>query len=261
MNDKQAFEELMRYRDALIMYGKRACIENPDRLKKSELQALTEKIFKELNEIDMSLGYEYYDTGIKSTHGVSEERINELYIDFLDWYEIVKTPSNCLFDYVKENYPLENYKKILCVGDGECSHLGRKLADQGYRVVSVDPLARKEFSRKKDESKMGKFYAVQAKFLRTSIDMIDWADLIVGAKVPECVEELIGLKKESVFNISNNAEIYRMRFRGVPITSSKVLEDEIAKCKDVETKRIKVYDDKEYVIFVSKQRQKEGMQL
>lgn len=261
MNKEEAFEELMKYREGLIINGKRVATENPDRLKMTEVIALTEKIFKELNKIDMSLGYEYHDTGIKSTHEVSEDRIQELYIDFLDWYNIMKTPSNILFDYIKDNYPVQEYKKILCVGDGQCSHLGRKLADIGYNVVSVDPLARTEFTRKREERKVGKLHVVQGKFLRTSIDMIDWADLIVGAKVPQCVEELIGLKKETVFNISNNAQIYGMRFNEVPITSSKVLEDEISKCKGITTKRLKLYNGEESLIFISKQREKEEMQL
>lgn len=261
MNKEQAFEELMKYREGLVINGKRLAIENPDKLKREELEALVEKIFKELNKIDMSLGYEYYDTGIKSRHVVSEDRVQELYIDFLDWYDIMKTPSNMLFDYIKENYSTEKYRRILCVGDGQCSHLGRKLADTGYNVVSVDPLARKEFTIKKDERKTGKLHVIQGKFLRTSTDMIDWADLIVGAKVPQCAEELIELKKEAVFNISKNAEIHAMRFNGVPITSSKVLEDEISKCKGVTTKRFKLYNGEESLIFISKQREKEEMQL
>jgi len=257
MNEQQAFEELMKYREGLIVNGKRVAMENPDRLTRRELEALVEKILNELNSIDMSLGYENYDSGIRNTHGVSEDRVQELYLDFLDWYDIVKTPSNSLFDYITQNYPLEKYRRILCVGDGQCSHLGRKLADKGYDVVSVDPLARKEFSTKRQERKTGKLHVVRGKFFRTSVDMINWADLIVGAKVPECAEELIGLNKESVFNISNNAQIYGMRFKGVPITSSKVLVDEITKCKNVTTKMFKRYGDDEdgILIFISKQRE------
>lgn len=184
-------------------------------------------------------------------------------MDFLDWYDIVKTPSNALFDYIKANYSIKDYRRILCVGDGECSHLGRKLADIGYNVVSVDPFARKEFSTKGNSGKAGKLHVVQGKFFRTYTDMINWADLIVGAKVPECAEELIGLNKETVFNISNNAEIYNMRFKGVPITSSKILEDEIKKCKGVTTKKVKRYqdDDDEILIFISEPREKEELEL
>lgn len=261
MNNEQAFELIIKYRERLIANGKKVTMENPDKLSMSELQALTERIFKELNNIDMSLGYPYHDIGMKSTHRVSEDRINELYVDFLDWYEIMPTPSNILFDYIKENYTIENYKKILCVGDGQCSHLGRKLANIGYNVVSVDPLARREFSTKNIQRKNGKLYVVKGKFFRTSTDMIDWADLIVGAKVPQCAEELIGLKKESVFNISNNADIYNMRFKGVPITSSKVLIDEITKCQDVTIKRVKKDNEDEILIFVSKQKEIDDLQL
>ena len=60
-------------------------------------------------------------------------------------------------NYIQENYPVEEYRQILCVGDGQCSHLGRKLADKGYNVVSVDPLARKEFSTRRNEGKKASF--------------------------------------------------------------------------------------------------------
>ena len=262
MKPEQAYEELMKYREGLIECGKRLTKENPDRLSIQEFEALVEKIFAELNKIDMSLGYPYHDVGRRSTHGVSPDRVHELYMDFLDWYDIVKTPSNALFDYIKANYSVENYRRILCVGDGECSHLGRKLADIGYNVVSVDPFARKEFSRK-NAGKTGRLHIVQGRFFRTSTDMINWADLIIGAKVPECAEELIGLNKETVFNISNNAEIYNMRFKGVPITSSKVLIDEIKNCKGVTAKKVKRYqdDDDEILIFISEPREKGEIEL
>lgn len=262
MNEQQAYEELMKYKEGLIKCGKKVSAENPDRLSIRELEALVERIWKELNGIDVSLGYPPINMILKNTHGISEDRVHELYLDFLDWYDVIKTPSNSLFSYIQENYPVEKYRQILCVGDGQCSHLGRKLADKGYNVVSVDPLARKEFSSKRSERKKGKLHVVRGKFFRTSTDMIDWADLIVGAKIPECAEELIGLRKESVFNVSNNAEIYRMRFKGVPITSSKVLMNEIGKSKGVTTVNFKRYDNEDTIpIFVSKPRELEDLEL
>lgn len=254
MDERKAMEELMKYRQGLIEHGRKIIFDNPDRLGRAELEALVERIFKELNKIDMSMGEEYYDTGMRGTHGVDEHRVDEIFMDFIDWYDIIETPSNVILDYVKANYPSETYKRILCVGDGKCCHLGRKLAAEGYNVVSVDPLARREFAKQRDKGKSGQFYVVKGKFLRTSEDMIDWANLIVGAKVPECAQELIGLKKEAVFNISNNAEIYGMNFRGVPITSSRVLVNEIQKCKGVITKTIPGVS-KPNIIFVSKQRE------
>lgn len=59
MKPEQAYEELMKYREGLIECGKRLTKENPDRLSIQEFEALVEKIFAELNKIDMSLGYPY----------------------------------------------------------------------------------------------------------------------------------------------------------------------------------------------------------
>lgn len=63
--------------------------------------------------------------------------------------------------------------------------------------------------------------------------MIDWANLIVGGKVPQIAEELVGLHKPALFSISANAEIYKMRFKGTFIKSSDQLSREIAKCPGV----------------------------
>jgi len=262
MNDREAFMVMMKMRQDLIEKGKEMAYENPDRLSEPELRALTDRIFQKLNEIDMALGHPYHDTGTSGTYGIDEDRIDELWVDFIDWYNIMPTPSNILLDYIKRSYPVEKYKNILCVGDGQCSHLGRKLAASGYNAVSVDPVARREFSQKRDKKTKGKLHVVQGQFLKSFDNMIDWADLIVGAKVPQCAEELIGLRKETVFNISANAEIYGMTFRGVPITSSQVLIDQIRKCEGVITKRCKRYAGVEHdsLIFVSKQREKESLE-
>ena len=56
---------VMKFRTKLIEYGKRVSIENPDRLNDDELQALTVRIFDILNKLDMSLGYDNHDTGIR----------------------------------------------------------------------------------------------------------------------------------------------------------------------------------------------------
>lgn len=253
MDSMKAYFELMNYREGLITYGRKVTLENPDRLSARELEALTEKILTELDNIDVSLGQPPHPMNFRP-HGIDENRVQELWLDFLDWYEIIKGPGVSILNYVKENYSVQEYKNILCVGDGQCSHIGRKLAARGHNVVSVDPVARKEFSTKRDPKSGGKLHVVKGVFYKNSEDMINWADLIVGAKVPEFVEELIGIKKETVFNISNNAEMYNMRFRGVPITSSSVLEAEIRKCKGVITKKYDRYGDDEdpILIFVSR---------
>lgn len=46
-------DSIIKYRTKLIEYGKRARIENPDRLNNDELQALTVRIFDMLNQLDI----------------------------------------------------------------------------------------------------------------------------------------------------------------------------------------------------------------
>lgn len=257
-------EAFMKYRQNLIKYGRIVPLENPDCLVPDEMRVLVFKIFEALNNLDMSVGYEYHDTGFRMPEGFDEETAEVFFDDFMDWYNIIETPSNQIFKYVTQNFSPQKYHKILCVGDGENSHLGRKLAMQGYDVVSVDPLARKRFSGRinngiqKSNRTQGKFHVVQGSFFRTSKDMIEWADLIVGSKVPLCAEELVELKKPAVFNISSNAEIYNMRFKGVPINSSADLIREIKKCNGVSVK--KCYNDlgEEDLIFVCDGRERDG---
>ncbi len=221
-------DAVYKYRNKLIESGKKVNFENPDNLNFEELQALTCKIFSELNELDVSLGYETYDTGLKMPAGVNEEKLKAMYIDFLDWYEILATPSNVILNYVKRNYPKEKFPRVICVGDGEHCHLGRKLANLGYTVAVVDPVAKKEFSMSRNE-KGGMLKVVRGEFFETSTPMIDWANLIVGAKVPQCAEALTQISKPAIFNISENAEIYNMRFKGTQILSSEQLAKEIEK--------------------------------
>ena len=165
---------------------------------------------------------------LRKPASVSEEQLKAIYIDFLDWYDILATPSNIILGYVKKKYPKEKFKKIICVGDGEHCHLGIKLANLGYTVVVVDPVSKKEFSMSRND-KGGMLKIVNGKFFETSTPMIDWADLVVGAKVPECAEALTQISKPAIFNISNNVEIYNMRFKGTKILSSEQLEKEIEK--------------------------------
>lgn len=242
---------IMKYRDNLVNYGRRVCTENPDRLNDEQLKALTARIFSELNNIDMAMGYEYHDTGVTCPQSISKEEQKGLFVDFIDWYDVIPTLSNSVYQYVLKKYPAEKYPKVLCVGDGKKCHLGRKLAMKGYDVVSVDPVAQKQFTGKQNGK--GKLYVVNAEFFDTSKDMIDWASVVVGTKVPLCAEDLVKIPKPTVFNISNNVEIYNMRFKGVPIKSSAQLQDEIKKCSGVKCLKhigTRIEDEDECVIFV-----------
>ncbi len=243
------------YERKLIFEGKKVAFENPDKLEKDEVLALTEKIFSELNSIGIVRGYGYHETGIKLPDSISRERQEELFEDFLDWYQVIPTPSMDVYNYVVTNYPINRFPRVLCVGDGKNSHLGRKLAIKGYDVVSVDPLARSAFSGENDkikEKRKGRFHAVSAQFLDTSKDMIDWANIIVGSKVPLCAEYLVKMKKPTIFNISENPEICNMKFKGIPITSAEQLKKEISKCSGVMTKRIEDTDflRRERILFI-----------
>lgn len=229
LEKNEALKVTMEYRDNLIKYGKQVSIENSDNLTQEEIKALQERIFKELNQIDMSLGYPCHEIGITVPAGISKEEQKILFLDFIDWYQVIPTPSGQIYKYVTQEYPIDRYPKVLCIDDGEKCHLGRKLAMKGYNVVSVDPVAEKKFSGKQ-ATQGGKFHVVKGEFYRSSEDMIDWANLIVGSKIPQCAEELVESGKSAVFNINSNAEIYNMRFKGNLIQSSKQLASEIAKC-------------------------------
>ncbi len=246
----EELQEIVRFRTEVIEKGREVLYTNPDRLSDDEFQALIYTIFEKINELDMSSGCEYHDTGVKCPEGISRARCEQLFVDFLDWYRIIETPSNIVYDEVTKNFPASKYKRILCVGDGMCSHLGRKLAEAGYEVVSVDPDARKEFSGKAKNGK-GKLHVTKAQFFRNSEDMQDWADLICGSKITEFVEEVVRAKKPAVFTISDNAEIYQMRFKGRPICSSSDLDEELRKIKGVTARKIEdEFEDDRISIYV-----------
>lgn len=245
---------VMKYRTKLIEYGKRAVVENPDRLNGDEAQALTAKIFEVLNELDMSLGYNNHDTGIRKPESIDKDRQEELFISFVDWYGIIPTGTTLINNYVQKNYSKTQYKKVICVGDGEWCHLGRKLANKGYNVVVVDPISKKKFERA-SHNECGSLHVVNGKFFDTSKDMIEWADIIVGVKVPLCAEDLTKVTKPTIFSISANPEIYNMQFNGVRITSGELLENEIEKISKVKRINFRDYLGEESHIYVCDERQ------
>lgn len=228
---------VMKWRNDLIENGKRVARENPDELDKDQLIALSARIFEEINAIDTQIfGFPRHDTGTQRPKSISKEEEKILYNEFIDWYDLIKTPNTHMYEYVLRNYPRSEYQKVLCVGDGENCHLGRKLAMQGYEVISIDPLARKEFSGVgMSQDGKGVLTVVKDKFFDSSKGLIDWADLVVGVKVPLCVPYLINLPKPTVFSISANPEIYHMRFRGVPIVSAEQYRNLIKACPGIRT--------------------------
>lgn len=237
-------EDVIKYRIRLLEYGKRYTMENPDNLNKDELLAVTAQLFYQVNQIDMSFGHPYYETGIKIPASISKPEQDMLFADMLDWFQIVRTPGQAVLNYFTNKYPVKDFKRVLCVGDGRKCHLGRKLAMKGYNVVSVDPEAQTMFSWSKNINKAGgNFLAVKASFYSNSEDMIRWADAIVGSKIPPIVQELVNIEKPVVFTISANPEIYKMRFNGVLITSEKQFEEQIKKCKGVKATQITIKDN------------------
>lgn len=81
--------------------------------------------------------------------------------------------------------------------------------------------------------------------------------MIVGVKVPLCAEDLTKVAKPTIFSISNNPEIYNMRFNGIPITSVKSLENEIEKIPKVKRVNFQNYLGKESHIYICDERQRE----
>ncbi len=103
----------------------------------------------------------------------------------------------------------------------------------------------------------GSLHVVNGKFFDTSEDMIEWADIIVGVKVPLCAEDLTKVAKPTIFSISNNPEIYNMRFNGNPITSAKLLENEIEKNPKVKRVNFRNYLGQMSYIYVCDGNQRE----
>lgn len=224
------------FRRNLIEKGKQVTKENPDRLSADQLTALTEKILREINGISRELGYPTQKIEIRKPESISEDEQEDLFYEFIDWYDIVHTPNIYLYEYVLKHYPKSKYSQIVCVGDGQNCHLGRKLAMKGYKVISVDPLARKEFSStERTEDGEGMLRVIKGKFFASSKDLVDWAHLVIGAKVPECVPDLVNLPKPTVFSISADPEIYHMKFKGIPVTSAKKYRKLIKKCPGIRT--------------------------
>lgn len=240
LNSQMTIQAVLEYRNKLITYGKLVSYENPDNLAPEELQALVSMIFEELKQLDSALHHAPYDHGIKTPETVGKLRQHELYMDFLDWYQVISTPSNVILEYVKKQFPQSKFPKVLCVGDGEHCHLGRKLALAGYDVIVVDPVSKKEFSSTRNGC-IGMVNVINSEFNSSSKGMTDWADVVVGAKVPQCAESLIKIDKPTVFNISTNAQVHNMSFEGKKITSSKQLEKEIEKYSRV--KKVKHVDN------------------
>lgn len=249
---------VIKYRRKLIECGKKVSIENPDRLSNDELTALVSRIFDELNNLDMSVGYDNYDSGVRRPASIDDVRQDELFVSFIDWYGILPTGTTLINSYVPKHYPRSQYKRVICVGDGEWCHLGRKLAKQGYDVVVVAPVSKKEFETPASDT-VGKIRVVKGEFFNTSENMIDWADIIVGAKVPLCAEDLTKVDKPTIFSISANPEIYNMRFNGVLITSSEQLENEIEKSPKVKRVNFKDYIGHISSIYVCDGRKRDDM--
>lgn len=252
------YEYAMKYRENLITKGELVNYENPDRLTLYELQALTSKIFSEIDKLDCSFGYMPIKNSVKKPFFISDGEQLELFNDFLDWYQVMKTPNMDIIEYVTRNYPAKNFPRVLCVGDGRNSHLGRMLAMRGYKTVSVDPEARKEFSGKIpgiNGTQGGSLHVVKGEFYKTSTPMIDWASIIVGSKIPMCAEDLIETNKPVVFSLSKNAEIHNIRFKGVPITSERQLYTELMKCEGVQVKKVKILDhEREFFVRDGRER-------
>lgn len=206
-----------KYREILLKRLKEYRRDNPDRLTEEEFCGLEMEAFEHLAPIEIMMGVK--DRFIPKRANVSKNLRKSLMMDFLDWYEILGMYSHTVLEQVKRYFPVEQYHRILCVGDGEKCHLGRKLAKLGYDVISMDPLAKYRIENVDDLRNNGGSFKISTDFFSHEHPIISSSDLIVGSKVPSVCEEMLLSGKPTVFTISANPEIYDMEFSGVSITS------------------------------------------
>lgn len=222
----EELKKILDYRNKLEKYKKIVVEENPDRLNETEMDALQEKIKEQILHIDYVLGYPVNNIMLKYPTPLSEE----LFREFIDYYQIKQTSSGLIYDYVTSHFNPQRFKNILCVGDGENCHLGRKLAELGYNVICVDPVANGKYSNKN-------LQVINACFGEKTVTsyMVDWADLIIGSKVPMIAEYIISqYEKPGIINISTNAEIHNIVFDGERIHSSRQLAHLISQHSNVQ---------------------------
>lgn len=253
MDYQKELNIVRNYRENLLNSGKHLTLYNPDHLQQDEVLAITAEIFEQINKIDMELyKLPYHETNIKRPKSISDSRFKELFTDFIDWYQVIPTPSQAVLDYVLKNYSKSDFHNILCVGDGEKSHLSRKLAMHGYHVISIDPFADTNLPLDKEiQSSSGSFLAKKGIFSSSSSADINWANLIVGSKIPTIVEDILQVQnKPAVFTISTNADRYNMKFQGVPIWSHEQFTNLIKSQPNIKTSEFKQHDDDDSPITV-----------
>ena len=251
--ESRSRQMVLDLRNKLVKYGRIFSETNPDNLPLDELAAVTTKILRKIDEIDRKFGYPAHLIPTPPiAENVTSSRTNELYVGFLDWYDIIPGPGKAVYDHILKKYPKEKYQKILCVGDGIKSHLGRKLAMQGYNVVSWDPVADTNLPLDEEIIKAGgDFVAKDWFFSSKSYQTIDWADLIVGSKIPNVAEEILSVgSKPAVFTISGKPEKYNMTFKGIPIKSEKQFAKLIKQSKGVKAQEYIYNDDYKHTITV-----------
>lgn len=259
MERANLIQESLVYRDNLVLSGKKLILENPDKLNLEEIQSLSAKVLNEINSIDRSLGNTSNDSYLALPENINLQEQEELFIDFIDWYQVVQTHNNAIYKYIIENYPIMAYPRIVCVGDGKNSHLGRKLSKYGYAVISVDPVARKIFIEDNQNNKEGNFRILNATFSKDSQNLINWASIIVGSKVPECIEDFISIEKPAIFTINSNPEKDNIFFKGIKINSEEQLKNLILKCDGIRNKIVKDnISGREITIFISEGKKKEN---
>lgn len=205
-------------------------------------EKLSQEGFKKLNDVLTNCGDDFFD-------------------DFIDWYEIEKTYNTELRNKICELYPVKDYPRILCVGDGINCHLSRKLAKEGYKVVCVDPKSNNKFSCPKVKEKdntVGSILVINDFFSSNSKKLIDETDLIVCSKGPMIVPDILKSGKRAMFTVSENAEIYDIVLDGIRITSGAQLERLIENNYNVQTIKMNIDDSNadgnnqyRHLIFIS----------
>lgn len=137
--------------------------------------------------------------------GVIDEIGGLLKESFIDSSQITPTVSQSVYEMTKQYFPRDSFKTILVVGDGIHSHMGRKLASDGYNVVCMDPLPVLNINLESefDRSNGGSLKIMNVPFHYTH-PIKDYVDAIVGSKIPDCAEQVVRAGKPCLFTLSLN---------------------------------------------------------
>ena len=206
---------------------------NPDKLSSKELELLMLSLVYTLGEtlgksqIERIIGQEEATRLREEYSSLSpQDRLHAeiLESDFVDYYQIFPTPSQAVYEKVIKYFPREQFKRVLCVGDGRRCHLGRKLASDGYEVVCMDPLSSRVVGESFDHNNGGKLKIV-SDYFNSRCQLLPYVDVVVGSKIPDIAADVVNSGKPYVFTTSLNPGVNsRIVIHGVTVTSYQQMD-------------------------------------